>query len=685
MIASLRSARGREKTDNDEVDPADGGTAVGWSHTTGRIMGRTNNGTPPRIIDALMHPHDLKALNDDELAIVCREIRAQIVATASRTGGHVASSLGAVETIVALHAELDCPNDRLVFDVGHQAYAHKILTGRLDRFDTLRQYGGISGFPSPLESDFDVHPSGHASDSLSVALGLAKARDLHGTNEHVVTLIGDASISGGMAFEALNQIGLERTRMVIVLNDNGMSISPNVGALAHHFGNLRASNAYRDRRDFLQRQLSKSGPLTRGLLELMNSAKGSVKHLLLPEYTMMFEQLGITCLAPVDGHDLTALRHALRSALDSHGPTLVHVVTHKGAGYDPAERIPQLFHGVGPFDPTTGEPRCAEEEGPTFTDVFGTTLLQEATLDDRIFAITAGMEGGTGLSSFAQVFPERFVDVGIAEEHAVGLASGLAAGGEKPVVAVYSTFLQRGIDQVIVDVALCSKDVVLCVDRAGLAGEDGPTHQGVFDLAYLRMIPNLRILAPADGAELESALHTALALGGPFAIRYPKGGCLPIVEHDAPEDLTPGVARTLVEGTEVALLSWGSMTKPALDAASRLAEAGVSARVVDMRWAKPLDREAIRAAAKTELLVTIEEGVCAGGMGEAVLGVLATEDLQARVLQLGVPDRFVAQGTREELLGELGLDGAGIARSVLEKLGRANEGELPGPSAPALR
>ncbi len=622
----------------------------------------------PRIIDALVHPHDLKALDNEELALVAHEIREQIVATTSVTGGHVASSLGAVETIVALHAELDCPQDRIVFDVGHQAYAHKILTGRLDQFDTLRQLGGISGFPNPTESVFDVHPSGHASDSLSIALGLAKARDLRGTNEHIVALIGDASISGGMAFEALNQIGLERSRMVIVLNDNGMSISPNVGALAHHFSHLRASNAYRDRRDFLLRRMSTAGPAARAAMAFMNSAKGSVKHLLLPEYSMLFEHMGITCLAPVDGHDIGALRYTLRNALDSHGPTLVHVVTQKGKGYEPAERTPQLFHGVGPYDPATGEVASSTCNGPTYTDVFGTTMLHEARNDSRIVAITAGMEGGTGLTSFAQEFPTRCIDVGIAEEHAVGLASGLAAGGCKPVVAIYSTFLQRSVDQVIVDMALAKQDVVLCVDRAGLVGEDGVTHQGAFDLVFCRMVPNMRVLAPSDGLELESALRTAFALGGPFAIRYPKGSCAVLVPGGESEVLQEGVSRTLAEGDDVAILALGSMVRPALEAAGTLSQQGVSTRVVDLRWAKPLDREAICAAAHCKLLVTVEEGSLNGGVGEGVLSVLAQENLQVPTLTLGLPDRFVAQGTRAQLLHNVGLDAEGITAAITERL-----------------
>ena len=628
----------------------------------------TSEDSMPRIIDALVHPHDLKALDDEELGIVAQEIRDQIVATTSRNGGHLASSLGAVETIVALHAELDCPQDRIVYDVGHQAYAHKILTGRLARFDTLRQRGGLSGFPTPAESSFDVHPSGHASDSLSIALGLAKARDLRGGSENVVALIGDASISGGMAFEALNQIGLEQTRMVIILNDNGMSISPNVGALAHHFGILRASNAYRDRRDYLLRRLSSSGPVARATLALMNSAKGSVKHLLLPEHTMLFEQLGITCLPPVDGHDIPALRRVLRKALHSHGPTLVHVATKKGHGYEPAEKTPEAYHGVGPFDVATGTIACEPAGNPTFTDVFGTTMLQGAREDDRIVAITAGMEGGTGLTSFAREFPDRFIDVGISEEHALGLAGGLAAGGCKPFVAIYSTFLQRGIDQAIVDVALANQSVTICVDRAGLAGEDGATHQGVFDLAYLRMVPNMRILAPSDGLELERALQTAFALDGPLAIRYPKGHCPVLKAHDVPKTLELGQSRTLVDGDDVAILAFGSMVSPAIDAAYQLREEGVGVRVVDMRWAKPLDRDAIVSAAKTKLVVTAEEGVIAGGVGHGVLGVLAEEGLYAPVVTLGIPDQFVPHGCRSGLLHELGLDAEGIAQTIRERL-----------------
>lgn len=619
-----------------------------------------------RIIDGINCPADLKALDDEQLAIVAHEIRDQIVKTTSVTGGHLAPSLGAVEMIVALHAELNCPPDRIVFDVGHQAYAHKILTGRLSRFDTLRQEGGLSGFPNPFESDYDVHPSGHASDSISVALGLAKARDIRGGNEHIVAVIGDASISGGMALEAINHIGQEHRRTMIVLNDNGMSIAPNVGALARHFERFRASDIYRAPTEFVRHYMD-SKVVLRKALGIVDTAKGSVKQLFLPEFATVFEQLGITCFAPVDGHDIPALRKCLHNALRFDGPTLVHVITNKGQGYGPAERTPELFHGVGPFDAATGKLKSSKA-GLTFTDVFGATLLEQAREDDRIVAITAGMEGGTGLTSFAQEFPNRFVDVGISEEHAVGFAGGLATGGCKPVVAIYSTFLQRGIDQMMVDVALAKQDVVICIDRAGLVGEDGATHQGAFDLVFTRMVPNMRVLAPSDGLELERALRTSLTMGGPFAIRYPKGSCGLLSEEQDSGVLEEGVSRTLAEGDDIALLAVGSMVAPALGAAKILAKEDVSARVVDMRWVKPLDEHAVLDAAQTGLVVTIEEGVLSGGVGEEVLAVLARKDMHVPTLAIGLPDEFVSHGKREVLLSELGLDAEGIAASVRKRL-----------------
>ncbi|MDO4538405.1 MAG: 1-deoxy-D-xylulose-5-phosphate synthase [Coriobacteriales bacterium] len=620
-----------------------------------------NTDKMPRIIDAVQAPTDLHVLDNEELAIVSQEIRDEIVNTCSQTGGHLASSLGAVELIVALHAELNCPHDQLVFDVGHQAYAHKILTGRLERFGTLRQKDGISGFLNPTESPYDSHWTGHASDALSIAMGLAKARDLNGGDEQVVAVVGDAAASGGMSFEALNHIGQDQTRMVIVLNDNGMSISPSVGALSHHLSRLRTSSDYRQVREALLERVEGAGHAGQVAGSLMRGARGSIKHLLLAEDEMLFEQIGITCLPPVDGHNLEQLRQTIRIALACPGPVLVHAITHKGHGYRPAELHPEVFHGVDPFDIITGQTKPASYG---YSDVIAASLASEVKAGHDVIGITAAMAEGTRLSSFGLVYPQRLIDVGICEEHAVALAAGLATGGKKPVVALYSTFLQRALDQTIVDVALPKLDVVFCVDRAGIVGKDGATHTGAFDLVYMRMIPNLRVLAPSSKEELASALHTALCLGGPFAVRYPRESCTPLDESFAPELWEQGRSRTLREGTDVAMLAFGSMVAPALEAADKLAEAGISARVVDMRWAKPLDEQAICEAAQTKLVVTLEEGCLQGGVGETVLACLARQGFCMPALNLGIPDSFMQMGTREEVLHEIGLDAAGIASSV---------------------
>lgn len=622
-----------------------------------------------RLLDVIDEPCALKLLSNEELEILAGEIREEIVNTASHTGGHVASSLGAVDIIVACHSVLNCPKDKIVFDVGHQAYAHKLLTGRREAFATQRTFGGISGFPKPSESPYDAHPSGHASDSLSVALGLAKARDLAGTDEKIVAIIGDAAIAGGMAFEALNHIGQAQTPMVIILNDNEMSISRNVGALMKHFGAMRSSTQYQQTRDSVQDALEHSGNAGRALVQFGRSMKDSMKQFFLAS-SMIYEQLGIQCTTPIDGHNIGLLREILQTALSANGPVIVHVVTKKGEGYAPALNNPVDFHGVGAFDPATGKALKKPSTAPSYTNVFGNALVAEARKDKRIVAITAAMKTGTGLTDFAKEFPKRFIDTGITEGHAVGLASGLAFGGLKPVVAIYSTFLQRGIDQAIIDVALSNLDVVFAIDRAGLVGEDGPTHHGVFDLTYMRMIPNMRVLAPSNEAELVNALHTALELGGPFAIRYPRGAAAGVPLPEEPCVLEPGRAQTLREGSDVALLAFGRMVGYALKAAELLEEAGVSARVVDMRWVKPLDIDAVVAAADTKLVVTLEEGVIMGGVGSAVMEAMAGKALTTPVLQLGIPDEFVTQGTANELFRSLNLHPEGIARSVSERLDR---------------
>lgn len=617
----------------------------------------------PRILDAISSPDDLKVLTNEELAILAAEIRQEIVATTSVTGGHVASSLGAVDIIVALESLLTMPRDRVVFDVGHQAYAHKLLTGRREAFKTLRCYGGISGFTKPTESPYDVHFSGHASDSLSIATGLAKARQLKGTGEKVVALIGDASLSGGMAFEALNYMGNEQLPLVIILNDNEMSISRNVGALMKHLGNIRANGHYREAREGLQEAMESGGPVARSLLSLGKKMKESFKQMVIPD-TMIFEALGIVCTHPVDGHNIAELRSILSLVLEMDGPALVHVVTRKGEGYEPARRDPERFHGTGPYDIASGEAVKKAAAAPTYTEVFGRAISAEAARDEDVVAITAAMGGGTGLKGFAAEFPERFVDVGIAEEQAVGLAAGLSCGGKKPVVALYSTFMQRAVDQMIIDCALPAENVVFALDRAGLVGDDGPTHHGVFDMVYMRMVPHLRVLAPSDEAELVRALHTALALPGPVALRYPRGAAEGVPVPDEPEILEVGKARTVREGDDVALLAFGRMVGQARAAAEILAAEGISCRVVDMRWVKPLDEEAIAAAAATQLVVTVEEGVVAGGAGQGVLEVLARQGAAAAALTLGIPDQFVGQGPVGQLFADLGLDGPGIAASV---------------------
>lgn len=620
-------------------------------------------GKEHRILDVVESPADLKVLTEDELGILAQEIREQIVATTSKTGGHVASSLGAVEIILAVHSLIDAPKDKFVFDVGHQAYAHKLVTGRRDRFDTLRSYHGISGFPRPSESPYDVHPSGHASDSLSVATGLAKARLLKGTDEKVVALIGDASLSGGMAFEALNYMGQEQLPVVVILNDNEMSISRNVGALMKHLGNMRATSQYRDAREALQERLESGGAAGRALAAFGKNVKESMKQFIIP-HSMIFEHLGIVCTAPIDGHDIHALRETLSLVLKMDGPVLMHVVTKKGAGYEPALRDPERFHGVGPYDIRTGASVGSPASAPSYTSVFGSALVREARADEDVVAITAAMEGGTGLKPFAAEFPDRFVDVGIAEEQAVAMASGLAAGGKKPVVAIYSTFLQRAIDQMIIDVALPKRDVVFAIDRAGVVGNDGPTHHGVFDLVYTRMVPHMRVLAPSDEAELAGALHTALALGGPFAIRYPRGTGTGAAVPDEPAVFEEGRARVLQEGTDVALLAFGRMAADAMGAARILEGEGLSVRVVDMRWVKPLDAAEIARAASCRVVATIEDGVVAGGAGEGVLSCMARQGLSTRTLTLGIDDMYVMQGKTDLLMHDLGLDAEGIAASV---------------------
>jgi 1-deoxy-D-xylulose-5-phosphate synthase len=617
-----------------------------------------------RLLDSIDSPADLQRLDAAQLKQLAAEIRDELVGTVAQTGGHLAPNLGVVELTLGIHRALDCPQDRIIWDVGHQSYVHKLLTGRKERFGTLRQYGGVCGFPKRAESPYDVFDTGHASDSLSVALGLAKARDLLGGDESVLAVIGDGSLTGGMAFEALNNIGHLGAKMIIVLNDNEMSIAENVGALARYLGRIRLDPRYNRLRDDVESRLART-KIGAAMVGAGEAVKGSVKQLLVPG--MLFEELGLKYVGPIDGHDIEAVQTSVRWAKNVDGPVIVHAVTRKGAGYVHAENRPESFHGISPFEVETG--KVNGSGGPiSYTEVFSQALVAEAEQDDRIVAITAAMPSGTGLSAFAERFPDRFFDVGIAEQHAVGLAAGLAVGGMTPVVAIYSTFLQRAYDQLIMDVALQNLHVVFCLDRAGLVGEDGPTHHGVFDLTYLRSIPTMKIMAPADEVELVNALRTALAGDGPVAIRYPRGAGAGLELPMVPTPWVPGVSELRREGDDVALLAVGRMVAVAEKAAELLAADGVEARVVNMRWVKPIDAEAVNVAAQCPLVVTVEENTREGGFGAAVLESLADMGAVVPVLNLAVPDCFVTHGAMKLLLSDVGLTPEGVYESVLERL-----------------
>lgn len=636
------------------------------------------------LLDRIADPADVKRLGRAELGQLACELRAEMIAATSLNGGHLAPSLGAVEIILAAYRTLDLPKDKLLFDVGHQAYAHKLLTGRLPGFAKLRHAGGVSGFTRREESPFDVHDAGHASDSLATALGLAIARDLGASDARIMTVIGDASIVGGLAMEALNNIGqMHRGRFVIVLNDNEMSISRSVGAIASYLASIRTSQRYRTVRDSVEETMNSSGPIGAGLMRLGNLAKASTKQLFVPG--MLFEEMGLSYLGPIDGHDVETLQETMERAFHMDEPVIIHAVTRKGKGYEPAERNPELFHGVGPFDLATGEVVKKPAAAPSFTQAFSRELVARAQADPDVVAITAAMPGGTGLDAFARAFPERFFDVGIAEECAVTMAGGLAIGGKKPVVAIYSTFLQRAFDEISTNVCLPNLHVVFAVDRAGLVGPDGATHHGALDLSYLRMLPNMAVIAPSDEAELARALRTALAMEGPVALRYPRGEGHGVEPAAAGEGL-PMQARTLRAGGTVRILAVGGMVWTALAAAEELAGRGIDCGVVDMRWVKPLDRAAVRDACGCELVVTLEDNVLAGGFGSAVLEAIEQERLGAPVLRLGLPDAYVGHGSVDELYAELGLDGAGVAASIEARLAELrpdrDRGDAPTP-APA--
>ncbi|WP_246014685.1 1-deoxy-D-xylulose-5-phosphate synthase [Geomonas oryzae] len=617
------------------------------------------------ILDGITEPSQLKALSLRELETLAEELRARIIETCAANGGHVAPSLGVVELTIALHRVFDSPKDKIVWDVGHQAYAHKLLTGRKERFGTLRTLGGISGFPKRCESPHDSFDVGHSSTSISAGVGFAVARDLKKERNKVLTVIGDGAMTGGLAFEGLNHAGELNKDLVVILNDNEMSISENVGALSNLLSRTITSEYVHRAKKDLEAFLEGVPMFGRSVLKIAKRAEESLKTLFTPG--MLFEAFGFEYIGPIDGHDIPKLLETLENVKRFDDAVLIHVLTRKGKGYPPAEANPSLFHGVGPFDLKTGKVLKGKGGAASYTGVFGETVKRLAQEDDRIVAITAAMPDGTGLTPFAREFPDRFFDVGIAEQHAITFAAGLAAEGFRPVVALYSSFLQRGYDQLFHDVCLQELPVTFAIDRAGVVGNDGPTHHGVFDLSYLRAVPGLTIMAPKDENELQHMLVTALSLPGPAALRYPRGNGLGVPMDQILEPLPIGRGELLEKGKDGAIIAVGTMVQPAREAAAALAAEGIELAVMNARFVKPLDTDLILSLAETGFLVTLEDNVVQGGFGTAVLELLEEHGVTGvKVLRLGYPDRFVEQGEQAELKAAYRLDAAGIAASIRE-------------------
>ncbi len=611
----------------------------------------------------LKSPADLNDMNLAQLEQLAAELREKIISTVAQNGGHLGSSLGVVELTLAIHKVFNSPEDRIVWDVGHQAYGHKLLTGRLDKFSTLRQLDGVSGFPKRAESEHDAFDVGHASTSISAALGMSAGIDIQQGDERVVAVIGDGSLTAGMAFEALNHAGHLKKNLIVILNDNEMSISPNVGALSSFLSRKMTSDLFLRFKKETENILNYVPGFGKDLVNIAKRAEESFKGFMTPG--MLFEAFGFDYFGPLDGHNLPEMIETLGNLRNIRGPVLLHVATCKGKGYAPAEEEPAKFHGVGPFDPETGQVVAGKPGAISYTGVFGQTLIEMAEQDERIVAITAAMPAGTGLCDFAEAFPERFFDVGIAEQHAVTFAAGLACRGLRPVVAIYSTFVQRAYDNVLHDVCLQNLPVSFALDRGGLVGADGPTHHGVFDLSYLRHIPNLVLMVPRNELELKRAMKTALEHEGPFAYRYPRGNGEGLSLAQPVEPVSIGKGEIVREGKDVAIIAVGNMVGEALRAADILAEQGIDLLVADARFVKPLDSEMILdIAGRVPLLLTAEENALAGGFGSAVLELLADNGIALPVLRVGIPDQFVEQGTQAELRKLLGIDAAGIAERI---------------------
>jgi 1-deoxy-D-xylulose-5-phosphate synthase len=621
---------------------------------------------PYPLLSRINAPSDLRDLPASELPALARELRDFLLESISSTGGHLASNLGSVELTIALHYVFNTPEDRLVWDVGHQSYPHKILTGRREAMPGLRKKGGIAGFPRRAESPYDTFGVGHSSTSISAALGMALAARRKGEARHAVAVIGDGAMTAGMAFEALNHAGDEKADLLVVLNDNEMSISPNVGAMNNYLARLLSGSFYSTVREGSKRVLDHMPPMR----EFMRRAEEHVKGMIAPG--TLFEEMGFNYYGPIDGHDLPVLVKTLKNLRALPGPRLLHVVTRKGHGYTPAEEDPCGYHGVGKFDPQVGVMPSSGSGSPTYTQVFGQWLCDMAEADPDLMAITPAMREGSGLVAFSERFPARYFDVGIAEQHALTLAAGLACEGLKPVVAIYSTFLQRAYDQLIHDIALQNLPVLLAIDRAGLVGPDGPTHAGSFDLTYLRCLPNMTVMAPADEDECRRMLTTGFHLDGPAAVRYPRGKGPGVTVDPGLDPLPVGRARIRRRGRGVALLCFGTVLAPALEVGEAL-----DATVINMRFVKPLDEAVVREAAEGhDLLVTVEDNAVAGGAGSAVNEALQRLELTVPVLNLGLPDRFQEHGTREELLSEAGLDAGGILEAIRHRLARAGQSDL---------
>ena len=617
------------------------------------------------VLDKIQKENDIKQLTEGELEKLRDEIREFLINSISVTGGHLASNLGVVELTMALHLSFDLPKDKIIWDVGHQSYTHKILTGRREGFGSLRQYGGMSGFPKANESDCDCFNTGHSSTSISAGLGMAQARELSGEDYHVISVIGDGALTGGMAFEALNNASDIKSNFIIVLNDNKMSISENVGGLSRYLGQFRTADAYRDLKTNVMEMLNHIPNVGPKMVKRIRNTKSSIKQLFIPG--MFFEEMGIIYLGPVNGNDIAGMRKVFAEAKRVEGPVLVHVLTQKGAGYAPAEKHPSRFHGAEPFDIPTGLPKKKQEKA-NYTDVFASVMRKLGAQDDKVVAITAAMADGTGLMRFKKEYPKRFFDVGIAEEHAVTFAAGLAKAGMKPVFAVYSSFLQRAYDQILHDVCIQNLPVIFAVDRAGLVGSDGETHQGIFDISYLSSVPNMTIMAPKNRLELRDMMQFAVEYHAPIAIRYPRGTAFDGLK-ECRQPVKLGKSETIHEGKEIAVLALGSMVQTAEQVREQLLEQGCDITLVNARFAMPFDKERIKELAQThKLLVTMEENVKSGGFGEHVAAYLKQEDIATRMLMISIPDAYVEHGSVEKIKQELRIDASSVTERILETI-----------------